>query len=74
MSRSRDTADIITSFDSKGDLLVGVGDNLVDSLAVGADGYYLSVDETTDTGLKWAEVTPPDYSSDQSVIAGQVFG
>jgi hypothetical protein len=37
----------------------------------GNDGKFLT---TNGSALSWAAVPEPDYSSDQSIIAGQVFG
>jgi hypothetical protein len=42
-----------TIIDAKGDLIVGTGDNAVDNLTVGSDGYYLVADSTQSLGLKW---------------------
>ena len=46
-----------TTIDAKGDLLVGSAADTVGRLAVGTNGFYLSADSTTATGLKWAAVT-----------------
>jgi hypothetical protein len=46
-----------TVFDAKGDLLVGTAADTVGRLAVGTNGFYLSADSSTATGLKWAAVT-----------------
>ena len=47
-----------TIWDAKGDLAVGTASNLAARLAVGTvDGYVLTVDASTATGLKWAAVT-----------------
>jgi hypothetical protein len=71
MTRSRDTASIIPTVDAKGDLLVGTGDNSIDNLTAGTNGKVLVANSSTSTGLEWAE---PDYSSDQAVLASQIFG
>jgi hypothetical protein len=42
-----------TIVDAKGDLIVGTGDNAVDNLTAGSDGYYLVTDSGQTTGLKW---------------------
>jgi len=49
-----------TTFDAKGDLLVGTAADTVGKLSVGTNGFYLSADSSTATGLKWsAVVTDP---------------
>jgi hypothetical protein len=45
-----------TLFDAKGDILVGVSADTAGKLTVGTDGYVLTADSSTATGLKWAEV------------------
>jgi hypothetical protein len=46
-----------TIFTAKGDILSATSSGVAGKLAVGTDGYYLSSDSTTTTGLKWASVT-----------------
>lgn len=41
-------------WDAKGDLAVGTGVDTAARLAVGANGFVLTADSTTATGLKWA--------------------
>jgi hypothetical protein len=43
-----------TIWNAKGDLAVGTGADTASRLAVGTDGYVLTADSTTATGLKWA--------------------
>jgi hypothetical protein len=45
-----------TTFDAKGDLLVGTAADTVGKLSVGTDGYYLKADSSTATGLAWSAV------------------
>ena len=40
--------------DAKGDLIVGTADNAVARLAAGTNGYVLTTDSSTATGVKWA--------------------
>jgi len=42
--------------DAKGDLIVGTAADTVGRLAVGTNGFYLSADSSTGTGLAWASV------------------
>jgi hypothetical protein len=45
-----------TTIDAKGDLLVGTAADTVGRLAVGTNGFYLSADSSTGTGLAWSSV------------------
>jgi hypothetical protein len=45
-----------TLFDAKGDILVGVSADTAGKLTLGTNGYVLTADSSTATGLKWAEV------------------
>ena len=50
-------------FTAKGDILAATSSGVAGKIAVGTDGYYLSSDSTTATGLKWtAVVTDPNPS------------
>jgi hypothetical protein len=44
-------------FDAKGDILVATAADTPGKLTVGTNGFYLSADNSTATGLKWAAVT-----------------
>jgi hypothetical protein len=44
-------------FDAKGDILVATAANTPGKLTVGTNGFYLSADSSTATGLKWSAVT-----------------
>lgn len=46
----------LTSVNSKGDLLVGLADDIVSRLGVGNDNFVLTADSTQVTGLKWSEI------------------
>jgi hypothetical protein len=51
------------SFDAKGDLLAGTGAGSFDQLTVAAtNGYVLSVNSATATGLEWAAANPGDIT------------
>jgi len=57
-------AAVAASFDAKGDLLVGTGLNTFDQLTVAAtNGYVLSVNSATATGLEWAPTNPGDITA-----------
>jgi hypothetical protein len=45
-----------TLFDAKGDLLVATSADTPGKLTVGTNGFVLTADSSTATGLKWAEV------------------
>jgi len=56
-------AAVAASFDAKGDLLVGTGAGAFDQLTVAAtNGYVLSVNSATATGLEWAAANPGDIT------------
>lgn len=42
-------------FTTKGQILVGTGNATVDTLAPATNDYVLTLDDSTPTGLKWAE-------------------
>jgi hypothetical protein len=44
-------------FDAKGDILVATAADTPGKLTVGTNGFYLSADSSTATGLKWSAVT-----------------
>ena len=46
-----------STFDAKGDILVGTSNDTPGKIAVGTNGQYLQADSTTATGLKWSTVT-----------------
>ena len=46
-----------TVFDAKGDLIVATAADTVGKLTAGTNGFYLSADSSTATGLKWSAVT-----------------
>ncbi|CAB4140478.1 hypothetical protein UFOVP404_59, partial [uncultured Caudovirales phage] len=56
-------AAVAASFDAKGDLLVGTGLDAFSPLTVAAtNGYVLSVNSATATGLEWAAANPGDIT------------
>lgn len=48
------TNTVATTFDAKGDLVVGTGADTFAKLTVGTNGHTLVADSSTSTGLKWA--------------------
>jgi hypothetical protein len=57
-------AAVASSFDAKGDLLVGTGAATFDQLTVAAtNGYVLSVNSATATGLEWTPANPGDITA-----------
>jgi len=48
------TNTVATTFDAKGDLVVGTGADTFAKLTVGTNGYTLVADSAETTGLKWA--------------------
>lgn len=45
------------TFDAKGDILVGTGDNAYDNLPVGSDGQVLMANSSASTGVNWTTIT-----------------
>lgn len=60
------------TIDSKGDLLVGTADNTVDRLAAGTNGYILTANSSTSTGLEWQANTAA--STGKAIAMAFVFG
>ena len=59
--------------DAKGDLIVGTANDTVSRLAVAAtDGWVLTIDSSTASGLKWA-VGAVAGDSDQTILPVQIF-
>lgn len=59
------------TINAKGDLLVGTADNTVDRLAVGTNGYILSANSGTTTGLEWVANTAA--STGKAIAMAMVF-
>jgi hypothetical protein len=56
-------AAVASSFDAKGDLLAGTGAGAFDQLTVAAtNGYVLTVNSATATGLEWTAANPGDIT------------
>jgi hypothetical protein len=53
----------IDLLEAKGDLLSASAAGTPARLALGTNGYYLSVNTSTASGLEWAEVPEPDLDS-----------
>ncbi len=64
VSAASAAAAVAASFDAKGDLLVGTGAGAFDQLTVAAtNGYILSVNSATATGLEWSPANAGDITS-----------
>jgi hypothetical protein len=63
--------ELLSKFDAKGDLLVGVSDNTANKLPVGTNGYVLKANSSTATGLEWGVGSSGEDLS--TVIALQLF-
>ena len=61
------TNTVATTFDAKGDLVVGTGADTFAKLTVGTNDYVLTADSTTSTGLKWAAAAGGSTFSGASV-------
>jgi hypothetical protein len=58
--------------DAKGDLLVGTADNTIGRLAAGTNGYLLTANSSTASGLEWTENTAA--STGKAIAMAFVFG
>lgn len=56
------TNTVATTYDAKGDLVVGTGADTFSKLTVGSNDQYLVADSTQATGLKWATLTAGAYT------------
>ena len=56
MTRARVVADLISTVDAKGDLLVGLANDTLDNLPVGPNGQFLKANTSATAGVEWAEV------------------
>ena len=59
-----------TIIDAKGDLIVGTADDTAGRLAVGTDGYVLSANSATGTGLEWIASASGPGGDDANLILG----
>jgi hypothetical protein len=60
--------------DAKGDILVGTATDTVSKLPVGTDGYVLTANSATATGLEWTALSTPPGTSSQSIAISLIFG
>lgn len=59
-----------TIIDAKGDLIVGSADNTATRLGVGSNGYVLSANSATATGLEWIASASGPSGDDANLILG----
>ena len=59
-----------TIIDAKGDLIVGTADDTAGRLAVGTNGYVLSANSGTATGLEWIASASGPSGDDANLILG----
>jgi hypothetical protein len=52
-----------TIIDAKGDLLIGSGNDEVDNLSVGSNGYVFTADSAETLGVKWSALTSASTST-----------
>jgi predicted secreted protein len=77
------TSTVATTFDAKGDLVVGTGADTFAKLTVGGtNGHTLQVDSSTATGLKWAaaagggkvlQVVQATYATETSITTDSTY-
>lgn len=53
---------VVTTYDAKGDLIVGSGNDAIGRLATGVDGYVLTADSSQTLGVKWAASAAGDVT------------
>jgi hypothetical protein len=59
-----------TIIDAKGDLIVGSAADTATRLAVGSNGYVLSANSATATGLEWVATSGGPSGDDANLILG----
>ena len=62
------TNTVATTFDAKGDLVVGTGADTFAKLTVGTNGHILVADSAQSTGVKWAAPTSSSANSDSAEV------
>lgn len=59
---------VLNTFDAKGDLIVGTADNTISKLSVGTNGYVLSANSSTATGLEWKQIASDPLTSQAAAM------
>ena len=59
---------VLSIIDAKGDIIVGTADNTISKLSAGTNGYVLSANSSTATGLEWKQVASDPMSSQAAAI------
>ena len=64
-----------TTFTTKGDLLVGTGNNTYQRVGIGSNNQVLMADSAQSSGVKWASatITPQSISSNVTLLAGNRY-
>lgn len=64
-----------TTFTTKGDILVGTGNNAYQRVGVGSNNQVLMADSAQASGVKWASatITPQSISSNVTLVAGNRY-
>ena len=68
------TNTVATTFDAKGDLVVGTGADTFAKLTVGTNGHTLVADSSETTGLKWAAASGGGITLIQETVASSNTG
>jgi len=59
---------VLNTIDAKGDIIVGTADNEISKLSAGTNGYVLSTNSATATGLEWKQVSSDPMTSQAAAI------
>ena len=59
---------LLGTINAKGDLLVGTADNTVSNLTAGTNGYVLTANSSTATGLEWTQISSNPLTSNAAAI------
>jgi len=64
-----------TTFTTKGDILVGTGNNAYTRVGIGSNNQVLMADSNQASGVKWASatITPQSISSNVTLVAGNRY-
>ena len=59
---------VLSTIEAKGDIIVGTADNTISKLTAGTNGYVLSANSSTATGLEWKQVASDPITSQAAAM------